>query len=62
MESVKLLQEIVDKTVTVWTINQMFKGKVVEVEGDWLKIVTDNKKQTTYLLKADMITSITVSA
>lgn len=60
MEQVKMLNELIGKTVNIWTINQSFKGVVEDVEGDWIKIVAETKKRTEYILKTDMIASITV--
>lgn len=60
MEKVGMLQELIGKTVNVWTINQSCKGVVDSVEGEWIKIVAETKKRTEYILKTDMITSITV--
>ena len=60
MEKVKMLEEIVGKLVNVWTINGSYKGTVENVECDWIKIVSGGKKKTEYILKIDMITSITV--
>lgn len=60
MEKVAMLEDIIGKTVNVWTINQSFRGVVDGVEGEWIKIVAETKKHTEYILKTDMITSITV--
>jgi len=62
MEQVQMLEELVGKTIDVWTINANFKGIVESVEGEWIKMVSDTKKKNEYILKTDMITSITVLA
>ncbi|MEG1519561.1 MAG: hypothetical protein RR458_01115 [Clostridia bacterium] len=60
MESAKMLEETLNKKVSVWTLNSNFTGTVVAVDGDWIKILANSKKKMEFILKTDMITSITV--
>lgn len=61
MDSAKLLQETLNKKVAVWTLNSSFTGTVVEVDGEWIKILSGGKKKMEVILKTDMITSITIT-
>lgn len=60
MEKVQMLEDLIGKKIDVWTINANYTGIVDSIEGEWIKIISDTKRHDQYILKVDMITSITV--
>lgn len=55
-----MINNLINRQVMLSTLNGSYKGRVAEIENEWVKIVKQTKKgEVSYFIKEDMITSIT---
>ena len=59
--SIPFISDLIGREVKVITVGKSYKGKIDELQGDWVKIVSESKKGLNeFFVKEDMITGIIV--
>ena len=51
-----IIKDLVGKDVRIATLTSVYKGKLTEIQDEWIKLVLKNGKE--FFVKEDMITSI----
>lgn len=51
-----MIKELIGKNVKITTLSAVHRGKVVDIQDNWIKIILKNGKE--YFVKEDMLTGI----